>query len=103
MFLSTKYIKSTVFQSETFLLYLSVLFPQLSTSLKINIDSWNKKTLVWLRRVVYDRAPIHNTLAVFACSAFWHGFYPGYYIMFGSGAFMTIVARQVMYILTLIL
>ncbi|KAK3785062.1 hypothetical protein RRG08_023263 [Elysia crispata] len=68
---------------------------EFSTSLKVNIDSWNKKTLVWLRRVVYDRAPAHNTLAVFACSAFWHGFYPAYYITFGSGAFMTIVARQV--------
>ncbi|GFS18162.1 lysophospholipid acyltransferase 2 [Elysia marginata] len=68
---------------------------EFSTSLKVNIDSWNKKTLIWLRRVVYDRAPTHNTLAVFACSAFWHGFYPAYYITFGSGAFMTIVARQV--------
>lgn len=68
---------------------------EFSTSLKVNIDSWNKKTLVWLRRVVYDRAPVHNTLAVFACSAFWHGFYPAYYITFGSGAFMTVVARQV--------
>ncbi|BFZ11254.1 hypothetical protein BsWGS_14293 [Bradybaena similaris] len=73
----------------------SILGVELSTSLKVNIDSWNKKTLVWLRRVVYDRAPCYNTLAVFACSAFWHGFYPGYYIMFGSGALMTIVARQV--------
>uniref|UniRef100_A0A0B6ZL08 Uncharacterized protein n=1 Tax=Arion vulgaris TaxID=1028688 RepID=A0A0B6ZL08_9EUPU len=73
----------------------SILGVELSTSLKVNIDSWNKKTLVWLRRVVYDRAPTHNTLAVFACSAFWHGFYPGYYVMFGSGALMTIVARQV--------
>ncbi|GFO35676.1 lysophospholipid acyltransferase 2, partial [Plakobranchus ocellatus] len=68
---------------------------EFSTSLKVNIDSWNKKTLVWLRRVVYDRAPFYNTLAVFACSAFWHGFYPAYYITFGSGAFMTIVTRQV--------
>ncbi|CAG5124482.1 unnamed protein product, partial [Candidula unifasciata] len=73
----------------------SILGVELSTSLKVNIDSWNKKTLVWLRRVVYDRAPCYNTLAVFACSAFWHGFYPGYYLMFGSGALMTIVARQV--------
>ncbi|RUS86504.1 hypothetical protein EGW08_005754, partial [Elysia chlorotica] len=68
---------------------------EFSSSLKVNIDSWNKKTLIWLRRVVYDRAPVHNTLAVFACSALWHGFYPAYYISFGSGALMTIVARQV--------
>ncbi|XP_005101404.1 membrane-bound O-acyltransferase domain-containing protein 2 [Aplysia californica] len=73
-----------------------ILGVELSTSLKVNIDSWNKKTLIWLRRVVYDRAPpSNNTLAVFACSAFWHGFYPGYYLTFGGGAFMTVVARQV--------
>ncbi|XP_059166202.1 lysophospholipid acyltransferase 2-like isoform X2 [Physella acuta] len=68
---------------------------ELSTSLKINIESWNKKTTIWLRRVVYDRAPFANTLAVFACSAFWHGFYPGYYVTFGTGALMTVAARQV--------
>ncbi|CAL1538713.1 unnamed protein product [Lymnaea stagnalis] len=68
---------------------------ELSTSLKVNIDSWNKKTLTWLRRMVYDRAPFSKTLAVFACSAFWHGFYPGYYLTFGTGAFMTVVARDV--------
>ncbi|KAH9496189.1 Lysophospholipid acyltransferase 2 [Bulinus truncatus] len=68
---------------------------ELSTSLKVNIDSWNKKTLVWLRRIVYDRAPSSKTLAVFTCSAFWHGFYPGYYLTFGTGALMTVVARQV--------
>ncbi|KAH9496190.1 Lysophospholipid acyltransferase 2, partial [Bulinus truncatus] len=67
---------------------------ELSTSLKVNIDSWNKKTLVWLRRIVYDRAPSSKTLAVFTCSAFWHGFYPGYYLTFGTGALMTVVARQ---------
>ncbi|XP_076437992.1 lysophospholipid acyltransferase 6-like [Babylonia areolata] len=66
-----------------------------ATSLKTNIDGWNKKTLVWLRRVVYDRAPHHQTLAVFAVSAFWHGFYPGYYLTFGSAALFTIAARLV--------
>nr|KAI8732524.1 membrane-bound O-acyltransferase domain-containing protein 2 [Biomphalaria glabrata] len=68
---------------------------EMSTSLKVNIDSWNKKTLLWLRRLVYDRAPMQKTLSVFTCSAFWHGFYPGYYVTFGTGALMTVVARQV--------
>ncbi|KAK7092109.1 hypothetical protein V1264_009710 [Littorina saxatilis] len=66
---------------------------ELANSLKINIGGWNKRTLVWLRRVVYDRAPYHRTLAVFAVSAFWHGFYPGYYLTFGTAALFTIAAR----------
>ncbi|KAK7480112.1 hypothetical protein BaRGS_00028672 [Batillaria attramentaria] len=68
---------------------------EMALSLKVNIDGWNKKTLVWLRRVVYDRAPKYQTLAVFAVSAFWHGFYPGYYLTFGTAALFTIAARQV--------
>ncbi|RUM77503.1 MAG: hypothetical protein DSZ12_00110 [Sulfurovum sp.] len=68
---------------------------QLANSLKVNIDGWNKRTLVWLRRVVYDRAPKHQTLAVFAVSAVWHGFYPGYYLTFGTAALFTIAARLV--------
>lgn len=67
----------------------------MSTSLKVNIDSWNKTTLVWLRRVVYDRMPAYNTLAVFSCSAVWHGFYPGYYMTFSTGALFTFAARYV--------
>ncbi|KAL8563065.1 hypothetical protein ACOMHN_059582 [Nucella lapillus] len=66
-----------------------------ANSLKTNIDGWNKRTLVWLRRVVYDRAPTHQTMAVFAVSAFWHGFYPGYYLTFGSAALFTIAARLI--------
>lgn len=66
-----------------------------ANSLKTNIDGWNKRTLVWLRRVVYDRAPKHQTMAVFAVSAFWHGFYPGYYLTFGSAALFTIAARLI--------
>ncbi|PVD32266.1 hypothetical protein C0Q70_07699 [Pomacea canaliculata] len=64
-------------------------------SLKVNIDGWNQKTLVWLRRVVYDRAPKYQTFAVFAISAIWHGFYPGYYLTFGSAALFTVAARLV--------
>lgn len=64
------------------------------TSMKINIDSWNIRTLIWLRRVVYDRLPrIYGTQAVFLCSALWHGFYPGYYITFMSTALVILAGR----------
>jgi lysophospholipid acyltransferase 1/2 len=64
--------------------------------MKINIDSWNIRTLIWLRRVVYDRLPRrYGTQAVFLCSALWHGFYPGYYITFMSTALVILAGRTV--------
>ncbi|KAJ8321692.1 hypothetical protein KUTeg_000163 [Tegillarca granosa] len=65
------------------------------TSLKVNIDCWNKLTIVWLRRVVYDRVPKYHTLFVFSVSCIWHGFYPGYYICFGTALLLTMAARQI--------
>jgi len=35
----------------------------------------------------------YDVLATYSISAFWHGFYPGYYISFGWAAFATILAR----------
>lgn len=43
--------------------------------------SWNKKTSAWLSKYVYIRTG-GNILAVYSMSAFWHGFYPGYYMFF---------------------
>jgi len=69
---------------------------ELSTSLKTNIDSWNTKTIVWLRRVVYDRLDRpYNTPAVFFVSALWHGFYAGYYFTFLGGSFFIQTSRMV--------
>ncbi|KAL3889419.1 hypothetical protein ACJMK2_001763 [Sinanodonta woodiana] len=65
-------------------------------SLKLNIDSWNKQTSLWLRRIIYDRAPeSFRVHLVFLISAFWHGFYPGYYLTFATGMLFTLAARQV--------
>ena len=69
---------------------------QMATSLKVNIESWNILTAKWLRHTVYDRAPASlRVWAVFTISAFWHGFYPGYYILFLTGALATEAARLV--------
>lgn len=66
------------------------------SSLKIIVDSWNIKTARWLRELVYERTPTFMRVpCVFLCSAFWHGFYPGYYMMFLSFALFTITARTV--------
>lgn len=62
-------------------------------SIKELADSWNKGTNIWLKHYVYFRvlAPgakpgVLQTFVTFTVSAFWHGFYPGYYLMFISSA-----------------
>lgn len=67
-----------------------------SQSLRTSSQNWNKTTNLWLRRYVYDRAPPSiNLYFTYLVSAFWHGFYPGYYMFFLSVAAATVVHRQV--------
>jgi lysophospholipid acyltransferase len=67
-----------------------------SQSLRASSTNWNKTTNLWLRRYVYDRAPPAVSLYfTYLVSAFWHGFYPGYYIFFLSIAVCTNVHRSV--------
>lgn len=53
---------------------------------------WNKKTSDWLNRYVYIRTG-GNLIAVYSTSAFWHGFYPGYYLFFLSVPLLTFCDR----------
>jgi lysophospholipid acyltransferase len=65
------------------------------------LASWNINTAEWLRHSVYNR--IHpegskgsTTLATyvtFIVSAFWHGFFPGYYFTFIGLSIITVVNR----------
>lgn len=66
---------------------------EFSTSLKVLLDNWNKMTTQWLRYTVYER--VHSTMAVFVLSAFWHGFYAGYYLTFVAGAFFIQAGRLI--------
>lgn len=68
---------------------------EFATSLKQAIESWNKGTNVWLRMIVYERVTRYPTVFTYLLSALWHGFYPGYYLTFLSGALFTFAARQV--------
>lgn len=44
--------------------------------------------------IVYERVPKrYGTMLTFALSAIWHGFYPGYYITFATGALVVSAAR----------
>lgn len=93
---SSELNKVIIAHSRWYQSYHHIICFKVSNSLKVNIDCWNITTLVWLRRVVYDRVPPHvRTLATFMVSAVWHGFYPGYYICFTGAALCTVAARLV--------
>ncbi|KAL4485701.1 hypothetical protein ABPG72_010963 [Tetrahymena utriculariae] len=67
---------------------------EFSHEVKVIVDKWNKTIQVWLKRYVYFRLyseqEIKNSktkasyaqYATILVSAFWHGFYPGYYLAF---------------------
>lgn len=63
------------------------------------LNSWNICTNMWLKTTVYEKVkPAYgSTTAIIATnvvSAFWHGFYPGYYITFLFGGFSTMLGRM---------
>ncbi|KAG7302661.1 hypothetical protein JYU34_012612 [Plutella xylostella] len=59
------------------------------------IASWNKNTNAWLRCVAYSRGGSWRTARVYALSAVWHGFHPGYYLTFLAGSTFTVAAKRV--------
>ncbi|MCJ1227060.1 lysophospholipid acyltransferase [Toensbergia leucococca] len=65
------------------------------------LEGWNINTNLWLRNYMYLRVTpkgkkpgFRASLATFATSAFWHGFYPGYYLTFVLGAFIQTIAKN---------
>lgn len=65
------------------------------------LENWNKNTNNWLRNYMYLRVTpkgkkpgFRASLATFTTSAFWHGFYPGYYLSFVLAAFLQTVAKN---------
>jgi lysophospholipid acyltransferase len=65
------------------------------------LGSWNKNTNHWLRNYIYLRVTpkgkkpgFRASMATFATSALWHGFYPGYYLTFVLGSFIQTVAKS---------
>ncbi|KAI9582424.1 lysophospholipid acyltransferase 1 [Glossina fuscipes] len=73
---------------------INVLGFEFATNMRDAINNWNCGTNRWLRTVVYERVPKkYGTVLTFALSAVWHGFYPGYYLTFATGALMVTSAR----------
>ncbi|XP_011209779.1 lysophospholipid acyltransferase 6 [Bactrocera dorsalis] len=73
---------------------INVLGFEFATNMRDAINNWNCGTNRWLRTIVYERVPKkYGTVLTFALSAVWHGFYPGYYVTFATGALMVTAAR----------
>ncbi|XP_031641002.1 lysophospholipid acyltransferase 1 [Contarinia nasturtii] len=73
---------------------INVISFELATNIRDAIGNWNMGTNQWLRMIVYERVPKkYGTMLTFGLSALWHGFYPGYYITFISGALIVNAAR----------
>ena len=65
------------------------------------LENWNMNTNNWLRNYMYLRVTpkgkkpgFRASLATFVTSAFWHGFYPGYYLTFVLAAFIQTLAKS---------
>ena len=65
------------------------------------LGNWNMNTNSWLRNYVYLRVTprtkkpgFRASLATFSTSAFWHGFYPGYYLSFILASFVQTAAKS---------
>ena len=65
------------------------------------LGNWNINTNSWLRNYIYLRVTprgkkpgFRASMATFVTSAFWHGFYPGYYLTFVLASFVQTVAKS---------
>lgn len=68
----------------------------MALNFKETLEGWNCTTMYWLRRVGYDRTPDkYRTVCTYLLSAWWHGFFPGYYLTFLTAALFTVAARTV--------
>ncbi len=67
---------------------------------------WNMRTQHWLEHYIYrriTRVASINMWATYFSSAFWHGFYPGYYLTFMSAPLFGILEKQLMQVVNPIL
>ena len=68
-----------------------------SSDFKSLISEWNVTTNTWLNQYIYQRLgrTFSANLITYLVSAFWHGFYPGYYLTFIAGALYTALSRYI--------
>lgn len=68
---------------------------EMATNMRSISIHWNAISGLWLRRCVYERMSYAPTLATYTVSAWWHGFYPGYYLCFIYFGIITEAARKI--------
>jgi lysophospholipid acyltransferase len=80
---------------------INVLALEFASSPNIMITHWNHMIHIWLKHYIYLRTlkvgqkpGVLNNMATFLVSAFWHGFYPFYYIMFFFAGLLGEVAKD---------
>lgn len=81
---------------------MQILGVELTSTPREMIDSWNHQTAVWLRYYVYERSvdvnnPKNTTFPraiTFVVSAFWHGHYPVYYVVFLTATMLSEVGMD---------
>ena len=69
-----------------------ILAFETSSNMSTATRMWNKRTQKWLQMCIYERSNF-NQFYVFMVSAFWHGFYPSYYLCFGLGSLLQFANR----------
>ncbi|KAI0554943.1 MBOAT family protein [Xylaria curta] len=74
---------------------------ELAQNSRAYLENWNMNTNKWLRYYIYLRVTPRNrkpgfraSMATFVTSAFWHGFYPGYYLAFVLASFVQTAAKH---------
>lgn len=83
-----------------------ILKIEFSWTIKTAIEGWNVSVSNWLRRYSYERilnssekpSPKLRSIAqhgTFILSAFWHGFYPAYYVFFFNFSILSEVTKMV--------
>eukprot|EP01101_Sappina_pedata_P008811 TRINITY_DN496_c0_g1_i1.p1 TRINITY_DN496_c0_g1~~TRINITY_DN496_c0_g1_i1.p1 ORF type:complete len:474 (+),score=72.26 TRINITY_DN496_c0_g1_i1:19-1440(+) len=61
---------------------------EMSQNMHDAVGFWNIRVMGWLKKYIYLRVRpgkkpgMLNSVATYIVSAFWHGFYPGYYLFF---------------------
>ncbi|CAG8532052.1 9767_t:CDS:10 [Ambispora gerdemannii] len=81
---------------------IDVIAYETADNIKTLLEAWNMNTNIWLKNYVYLRVTpsgkkptFFSTFATFGTSALWHGFLPGYYLTFVSGAFVQSTHRAI--------
>eukprot|EP01132_Coremiostelium_polycephalum_P004175 gene4175-5225_t len=74
---------------------------EIASNIRDVSNNWNIGTSDWLKNYIYLRLTppgakptFFATLATYTTSAFWHGFYPGYYLFFIFSTFLTELAKD---------